>query len=153
MKLSDALIVIVALAVPGVLLAADDWRGQPTGEPIALSAGVYEVYEFNDIVLTPVGFEGKPGLYSSARALLTSLNSLLDANVGYMDAGMEIRGNNADAALFLADAGLRWQPSRYLGVGLSYAMFQSDGEYSNSSSGADLNLDSVGPHLTLNFAF
>jgi hypothetical protein len=153
MKLSDVLIGIIALAVPGVLLAADDWRGQSTGDRMTLSAGVYEAYRFNDIALMPAGFEDDPGFYSSAKALLTSLNSLFDANVGYMGAGMEIRGNDADAALFLADAGLRWQPSRKLGVGLSYAMFQADGEYSDNSSGADLDLDSVGPHLTVNIAF
>jgi hypothetical protein len=145
------LIGIIALAVPGVLLADDDWRGQPAGDRMTLSAGVYEAYRFNDIALTPVEFEDDSDLYSSARALLTSLNWLFDGNVG--DAGMEIRGNDADAALFLADAGLHWQPSRNLGVGLSYAMFQSDGEYSNNSSGADLDLNSVGPHLTLNIAF
>jgi hypothetical protein len=152
-KLSDVLIGIIALTVPGALLAADDWRGQPTGDRMTLSPGVYETYLFNDITLAPDGFEDDPGLYSSARALLTSLNSLFDANVGYLGAGMEIRGNDADAALFLADAGLRWQPSRNLGVGLSYAMLQSDGEYSSNSSDADLDLDSVGPHLTLNIAF
>jgi len=153
MKLSDVLIGIIALVVPGVLLAADDWRGQSTADRMPLSAGVYQAYRLNDSALTSAGFEDDPGLYSSARALLTSLNSLFDTNVRYMGAGMEIRGTDADAALFLADAGLRWQPSRKLGVGLSYTMFQADSEYSNNSRGADLDLDSVGPHLTLNIAF
>lgn len=159
MKLSDLLIGIIALAVPGVLLAADDWRGHSTSDRMTLSAGVYEAYSvyeayrLNDIALRSAGFEEDHGLYSSARALLTSLNSLFDANAGYTGAGMEIRGTDADAALSLAAAGLRWQPSRNLGVGLSYTMFQAGGEYSDSSSGADLDLDSAGPHLTLNIAF
>jgi hypothetical protein len=153
MKLSDVLIGIIVLAMPGLSLAADNWRGQATGGRMTLATGVYDVYTVNGLALTPSGLEADPGFYGSAKALLGSLNSLFDANVGYLDAGMEIRGNDADAALFLADAGLRWQPSRKLGVGLSYAMFQSDSEYSKNSSSTDLDLDSVGPHLTLNIAF
>lgn len=153
MKLSNVLIGIIALTLPGALLAADDWLGESAGNRMTLSAGVYDAYRVNGLASTAVDLKADAGFYSSARALLGSLNSLFDANAGYMDAGMEIMGNDTDAALFLADAGLRWQPSRNLGVGLSYAMFQTDGEYSDNSSGADLDLDSVGPHLTLNIAF
>jgi hypothetical protein len=153
--------VIIALAAPGVLLAADDWRGWPTGDRMTLAVGGYAAdvdtkvtaSKRSGLAGTPLNFADDPGFYSSATALLESLNWLFDANVDYMDTGMEIRGGDTDATVFLGDAGVRWKPFRNVGFGLSYAMLNLDGEYSNDSIDTDIDLDSVGPRLSLNIAF
>ena len=78
---------------------------------------------------------------------------LLAANVGYMNADIEISGDDIDATVFLADAGVRWKPFNNVGFGLNYSLFQLDGDYSNDSIDTELDLDYMGPRLSLDIAF
>jgi len=149
MKLSGLVAVIIALLAPGVLLAADDWRGWSTGDRMALS----EADAVNSFVGKPADSADDRRFYSPAAALLASLDWLFDAKAGYADANIAIRGDDAEATVSLADAGLRWKPSSNVGFGLSYAMMPRDDEYSNDSAETDLDLDYVGPRLSLDIAF
>ncbi len=274
MKVLSLVIVTAALAAPSALLAADDWRGWPTGDQITLSVGVYEANmdteatasEVNGLVGTPVNFEDDLGLDSSETAVYASLNWrlfkrhelvfnyynlnrdavdttaeplvfdgvifpagtetdtvfdisvyemaysyslifdatrnlylglgisaqnldfsiastdfpalstdesfvvplptinmgidyavtdswLIGANVGYMNADIEISGDEIDATVLLADAGVRWKPLRNVGLRLNYSLLHLDGAYSNDSIDTDLDLDYVGPRLSLDIFF
>jgi hypothetical protein len=273
-KVLGLVIVTAALAAPGALLAADDWRGWTTGDRMTLSVGVYEAdmdteataSEVNGLAGTPVNFEDDLGLDSSETALFASLNWrflkrhelifnyydldrdaadttteaivfdgvifpagiqtdtefdisvyemsysyslifdstknlylglgvsaqdldfsivstdlpglstddsfivpmptvnmgvdyavtdswLIGANLAYMNADVEISGDNIDAKVLLADAGLRWKPFRNLGFGLNYSLLHLDGEYRSDSVATELDLNYAGPRLTVDMFF
>lgn len=162
MKLSDLVVLIIALVAPGVLLAAGDGSGQPTANRgVAPAIGVYAADgytkatwpELNDLAVNPVKFADDPSLYSPAAALLASLNWLLDVNAGNPDAAIAIHRDDTDATVFLADAGLRWKPSSHVGFGLSYTMSHLNDEYRNDSIGTGFNRDALGPRFSLEINF
>jgi len=93
-----------------------------------------------------------PTLNVGADYALTD-NWLLGANFGYMNADIQISGDTVDATVLIADAGVRWKPLRNVGVGLNYSLFHLDGNYSNKSIDAQLDLDYAGPQLSLDVFF
>jgi len=160
-KVSGVVIMIVMLTAPGVLLAADGWRGEPNSGFMAHWFGVYPtdidtklaVYASSGLGANPVNLDNDLERKSSASALFASLNWLIGSGGAYQGDDIGNPGEAADMTLFLTDSGVRWKPFRKLGLALNYALFPADNEYSNDSMDTELDLDYMGPRLSFDIAF
>jgi len=72
---------------------------------------------------------------------------------GWLDADIEIDDNEVDATILTGTAGIRWKALSHLGITAGYTYFNIDGDLSDDTTAANVEIEYKGPLVTVDMFF